>query len=175
MSESREDWERLSGRLFVVSGPSGAGKSTVTKRLVNHPEVRARLSVSATTRPPREGERPGIDYLFVDRQEFDRMRQAGELLESAEVHGHWYGTPVEPVRETLAGGYCSILVIDVQGGLSVKKRIPNSVLVFLHAPSLDVLERRLRTRGTDADETIAHDSTMPEMKSKSHDNIIRFI
>ncbi|GAC1301737.1 MAG: guanylate kinase [Isosphaeraceae bacterium] len=155
MAETREDWETLSGRLFVVSGPSGAGKSTVTKRLVEHPEVRARLSVSATTRQPRAGERQGVDYYFVDPPEFERMLQAGELLESAEVHGRLYGTPVQPVRETLAAGFCSILVIDVQGGLSVKKRVPNAVLVFLHAPSLDVLEGRLRTRGTDDDLAIA--------------------
>lgn len=155
MVEIAEDWERLTGRLFVVSGPSGAGKSTVTRRLVEHPEVRARLSVSATTRPPRVGEREGIDYYFVAEAEFERMRQAGELLESAEVHGRLYGTPVQPVIETLAAGYCSILVIDVQGGLTVKKRVPNAVLVFLHAPSLDVLEARLRARGTDDDEAIA--------------------
>jgi guanylate kinase len=147
-------WEALPGRLCVVSGPSGVGKSTLCRKLVASQNVRARLSVSATTRPPRSGERNAVDYYFLTHAEFDRMRARGELLESAEVHGNLYGTPITPVRENLAEGFCVILVIDVQGGLQVLQRVPNALLVFVNAPSLDVLEARLRARSTDNDATI---------------------
>ncbi len=151
---STEDWGDLPGRLIVVSGPSGVGKSTIARRLVGHPGVRARLSVSATTRSPRPGEQEGQDYVFITREAFEAARDRGEFLESAEVHGHAYGTPIGPIREALAEGVCVVLVIDVQGGLQVRRRVPNALLVFIHAPSLDALERRLRDRGTDDEATI---------------------
>ncbi|MEO6811880.1 MAG: guanylate kinase [Isosphaeraceae bacterium] len=149
-----EDWGNLPGKLFVVSGPSGAGKSTLTRRLVQFPGIRARLSVSATTRAPRPGEQHGVDYFFVTLEEFEAIRARDELLEWAEVHGHYYGTPIEPVRALLAQSICALLVIDVQGGLQVRQRVPSAELVFIHAPSMDVLEARLRTRGTDDEATI---------------------
>jgi guanylate kinase len=151
---SDPNWEELPGRLFVVSGPSGAGKSTVARRIVEQEQVRARLSVSATTRPPRGSEVAGVDYEFLSRDEFEGLRDRGEFLEWAEVHGHLYGTPIGPIRRALAEGDCVILVIDVQGGQLVRRRVPNAALVFLHAPSLEVLEARLRARGTDDEATI---------------------
>ncbi len=147
------DWGSLPGRLVVLSGASGAGKSTVVERLLDRVGPKVERSISATTRAPREGEVHGRDYLFLTPAEFESHR--GELLESAEVHGAWYGTPAVPVREALARGICVILVIDVQGGFQVRSQVPNALLVFVQAPSLDELERRLRDRGADDDATIA--------------------
>lgn len=149
-----EDWGNLPGKLFVVSGPSGVGKSTLTRRLVRFPGIRARLSVSATTRAPRPGERDGVDYFFVTPEEFKAIRDRDELLEWAEVHGHSYGTPAGPVHALLAQGICALLVIDVQGGLQIRSRVPDAELVFIHAPSMEVLEARLRARGTDDEAAI---------------------
>lgn len=151
--ETATDWSALPGRLVVLSGASGAGKSTLVHRLIDRAGGKVRRSISATTRAPREGEIPGVDYDFVSPEAFEAVR--GDLLESAEVHGACYGTPAGPVREALAAGLCVILVIDVQGGFQVREKVPNALLVFVQAPSLDVLERRLRERGTDDDATIA--------------------
>src|SRR4029079_11455876 len=96
------DWDSMPGRLVVVSGPSGSGKSTLVRQALGRPEVRAKLSVSATTRPPRPGEEHGRDYFFVSREAFECERQRGGFLEWAEVHGNFYGTPAGPVREALA-------------------------------------------------------------------------
>jgi guanylate kinase len=148
------DWSGLPGRLFVVSGPSGSGKSTLVRRVLAHPGVRARLSVSATTRPPRAGEQEGRDYYFLPRETFEAARGRGEFLEWAEVHGNLYGTPARPVREALAEGLCIILEIDVQGALQVRGRATAAELIFVNAPSLEILEGRLRDRGTDDEATI---------------------
>jgi guanylate kinase len=136
----------------VVSGPSGSGKSTLVRRLLERPELRVRVSVSATTRAPRPGEVPDRDYRFVSREEFERLRD--DMLESAHVHGHDYGTPAEPVERALAEGLCVILVIDVQGGFQVRQKVPHVLLVFVQPPSLRILEDRLRARGTDDEATI---------------------
>ena len=149
-----KDWLTLPGRLVVLSGPSGAGKSTVADRLLLRPGIRARRSVSATTRPPRPGEEDGVDYRFTTREAFESARDRGEFLEWAEVHGNLYGTPAGPIREALARGDCVFLVIDVQGGQKVKERVANALLVFIDAPSLEVLEQRLVGRGTDDEATI---------------------
>jgi len=141
------------GRLVVISGPSGSGKSTLVRRLLARPDLRLTVSVSATTRSPRPGEVPGRDYLFLTPEEFARIRH--DLLESAVVHGYLYGTPAEPVRRAMAQGLCVVLVIDVQGGVQVRERVPDALLVFIQVPSLDVLETRLRARGTDDEATIA--------------------
>jgi guanylate kinase len=146
------DWGKLPGRLVVLSGASGSGKSTLVRRLLDRPELRLKVSISATTRPPRPGERHGVDYFFLSPAEFEAIR--GDLLESALVHGYLYGTPGEPVREALAQGICVILVIDVQGGLQVRTKVPDVLLVFVNVPALSVLEDRLRTRGTDDEATI---------------------
>jgi guanylate kinase len=151
-NETEVDWSQLPGRLVVISGASGSGKSTLVERLLARPELRLQRSVSATTRRPRAGEQPGRDYTFITTEQFERTR--GELLEHAEVHGHFYGTPAEPVRRAMAQGFCVLLVIDVQGGVQVRQRVPGALLIFIQAPSPDVLETRLRMRGTDDDATI---------------------
>jgi guanylate kinase len=152
MPNEGETWAGLPGRLIVMSGPSGSGKSTLAKHLLERPDLRLRRSISATTRPPRPGELANRDYIFLTRTEFDRVR--GDLLESAQVHGHEYGTPRQPVREALAAGDCVLLVIDVQGGFQVRQKVPGALLVFIRPPTVAVLEDRLRGRGTDDAATI---------------------
>lgn len=142
------------GNLFVISGPSGAGKGTIMKRLVAQvPD--AWLSVSATTRNPREGEVDGVHYLFLTVGQFDELIENEGLLEWANVHGNKYGTPRALVEEHMAAGEQVILEIDVQGAFQVRDMIPDAHLVFIEPPSLEVLEERLRGRGTDSEETIA--------------------
>lgn len=135
--------------LTVVSGPTAVGKGTVVARLAaEHPEVF--VSVSATTRAPRPGERAGEHYLFVSDDEFDRMIAAGELLEWAVVHGrHRYGTPRAPVLAALAAGREALLEIDLQGARQVKQSWPDARFVFLAPPSWEELVRRLVGRGTE--------------------------
>jgi guanylate kinase len=116
---------------------------------------RLRLSVSATTRPPRPNETDGVDYVFVDDEEFARLARTGGLLEWAEVFGHRYGTPVRPVEEALRRGDDVVLEIDVQGAHQVRERMPSAVLVLLEPPSPDELERRLRERATESEERLA--------------------
>jgi guanylate kinase len=148
------DWSTLPGRLVVVSGASGTGKSTLVRRALARPDVNARLSISATTRAQRPGEADGVDYYFLPRAEFESRRDRGEFLEWAEVHGNLYGTPAAPVADSLAGGQSVVLEIDVQGGFQVRERAPGTVLVFVHAPSMAVLEARLRARNSDDEATI---------------------
>jgi guanylate kinase len=152
MSSDHDDWAKLPGRLVVLSGPSGSGKSTLAQRLLALPELRLKVSISATTRSPRPGEKTGRDYFFVTKEQFEHMRNG--LLESAQVHGNDYGTPEEPVRQAMAAGSCVLLVIDVQGGLQVRKRVPGALLVFVQPPDLPTLEDRLRERRTDNESTI---------------------
>jgi guanylate kinase len=149
-----ERWEDLPGRLIVLSGASASGKSTLVERLLERPGLRVKVSTSATTRSPRPGETPGVSYLFQSVEEFEKGLQRGDFLEWAEVHGHHYGTPAGPVRASLAAGICIILVIDVQGAMNVRRKVSNALLIFVHAPSPEVLEARLRSRATDDDATI---------------------
>jgi guanylate kinase len=142
------------GRLIVLSGASGSGKSTLVQRLMTRPGFRFQVSISATTRDPRPGEVPGVNYLFMTRKEFEEARDRDDFLEWAEVHGQLYGTPGRPVRDSIARGTCIILVIDVQGALNVRERVPDAVLIFVHAPSFETLEARLRARATDDEPTI---------------------
>jgi guanylate kinase len=142
------------GHLIVLSGASGSGKSTLVARLLDRPVHCLQVSISATTRQPRAGEIPDVSYHFLTRQEFEGILDRGELLESAEVHGHYYGTPIGPVREAISRGICIILVIDVQGALNVREKMPEAVLIFVHTPSFQVLESRLRARATDDEATI---------------------
>jgi len=142
-----------SARLFVVSGPSGVGKGTLVAR------VRDRLpglglTVSATTRAPREGEKNGVSYYFMDDSEFARRVENGEFLEWANVHGHRYGTLKAEAERLMAEGSSVVLEIDVQGGLNVRKVYPDVVLVFIEPPSIEELERRLRGRGTEDESSI---------------------
>ena len=137
------------GLLIVISAPSGGGKTTISDALL---KLDARLvrSISATTRPPRRGEREGRDYFFIDDTRFTRQVQRGAFLEWAEVHGHRYGTPRAEVRKSQHRGRDVLLIIDVQGGLAVQRQDPQAVLIFVMPPSLKVLEARLRGRGTDS-------------------------
>jgi guanylate kinase len=142
------------GRLFVVSGPSGAGKGSVIREVVRRrPDVV--LSVSATTRPARQGEREGIAYRFISLPQFLGMRDRGEFLEWAEVYGNYYGTPRAPVDIALSSGRDVVCELDIQGAQSVKKALPKAVLVFIEPPSLDDLLLRLRGRGTEDPESIS--------------------
>lgn len=140
-------------RLFVISGPSGAGKGTLLAELrKQRPDLG--LTVSATTRSPRPGEVDGTSYYFLSDEEFRRRVAAGEFVEWAEVHGHLYGTLVSEVKRLLAKGHSLVLEIDVQGALNVRKVYPDAVLVFIEPPSLQVLEERLRGRGTEDEASI---------------------
>lgn len=140
-------------RLFVISGPSGAGKGTLLAELrKQRPDLG--LTVSATTRSPRPGEVDGTSYYFLSDEEFRRRITAGEFVEWAEVHGHLYGTLVSEVKRLLAKGHSLVLEIDVQGALNVRKVYPDAVLVFIEPPSLQVLEERLRGRGTEDEASI---------------------
>ncbi len=140
-------------RLTVLSGPSGVGKSTVVAHLRKaHPEVW--LSVSATTRKPRPGERHGVQYFFVENEEFDKLIANGELLEWAEFAGNRYGTPRRAVLDHLEAGEPVLLEIDLQGTRLVRESMPEAQLVFLAPPSWDELVRRLTGRGTEPPEVI---------------------
>lgn len=141
------------GNLFIVSGPSGAGKGTLVKRVMDRvPDVW--LSVSATTRPPRPGEREGVHYFFMSPDEFESYVQDGEFLEWAQVHNNRYGTLRSTVEEKIADGYQVILEIDPQGAFQVKDRLSDSVLVFVEAPSIDELRKRLAGRGSETQDQI---------------------
>lgn len=141
------------GLLIVFSGPSGAGKDTVLKRLLES-NSNVRLSVSATTRAPRQGEVDGVDYHFISKERFRTMQAQDELLESAEYCGNCYGTPSRPIQDWQSEGCDVVLEIEVQGGAQIKKKNPDCVSVFILPPSFEVLERRLKGRGTEGDETI---------------------
>ncbi|MEU9059292.1 guanylate kinase [Streptomyces sp. NPDC048430] len=140
-------------RLTVLSGPSGVGKSTVVAHMRKvHPEVW--LSVSATTRKPRPGERNGVHYFFVEDEEFDKLIANGELLEWAEFAGNRYGTPRRAVLDRLEAGEPVLLEIDLQGARLVRQSMPEAQLVFLAPPGWDELVRRLTGRGTESQEVI---------------------
>lgn len=138
----------------VLSAPSGTGKTTLAHLLVDSIS-NLHLSVSYTTRPARGNERDGVDYHFITDDQFDDMIKENAFIEWATVHGNRYGSGLEWTLNELAEGRDVIFDIDVQGGLQIKQRIPNTMLVFILPPSLDELEQRLRNRGTDNEETIA--------------------
>ncbi|MCC6494212.1 MAG: guanylate kinase [Pirellulales bacterium] len=144
------------GKLVVISGPSGVGKSTVVRQVLERLGPAIRLSISATTRPPRPGEREGVDYYFLTDGEFARRREAGEFLECIEVfgRGHWYGTLWSEVRSSLSQGKWVILEIDVDGAGEVLRQFPEAVTIFIRPESVEELERRLRNRGTESEDAV---------------------
>ncbi|QSO53846.1 guanylate kinase [Alicyclobacillus curvatus] len=142
------------GILFVLSGPSGAGKGTVCKALMGRlPEMR--LSISATTRQPREGEQHGVNYFFKTKDQFQIMIASGDLLEWAEVYGNYYGTPRAFVEQKLSEGSDVLLEIDIQGAMQVKETYPDGVFLFLIPPSAMELEARILGRGTETEDSFA--------------------
>ncbi|MBM4095490.1 MAG: guanylate kinase [Planctomycetes bacterium] len=147
-------WSDGLAPLMVLSGPSGAGKTTILTGLIQRTGWPIRQSVSATTRPPRAGEVPGVHYHFLDRAAFEAEVQAGGFLEHAVVHGHLYGTLVRTVEDNSRDGRATVLAIDVQGFRKVRGRRPVDSSVFVSVP-LPELEKRLRLRGMDSEEAIA--------------------
>lgn len=141
-------------KLFVISGPSGAGKGTLVAR-VREQYPNLGLTVSATTRAPRDGEVEGVNYYFLSDEEFSQRVDAGEFIEWAQVHDHRYGTLASEVDRNLATGRSLILEIDVQGALAVKRRFPHAVLIFIEPPSLEILRERLVGRGSETEESLS--------------------
>ena len=146
--------DKKRGKLFVISGPSGAGKGTIVNSIMAADAGSTALSISMTTRDPREGEEHGVHYFFATRDEFLEKIDAGGFLEYAEVYGNFYGTPREYVDEKLDAGIDVILEIDIQGALSVNTTLPEAVLIFILPPSMEVLRERLSGRGTETPEQI---------------------
>ena len=140
------------GKLIVVSGPSGVGKDTVVNEYLKNSNDH--LSISATTRNPREGEKDGIDYYFLTKEEFEERIQKEDFLEYATYNNCYYGTPKSSVEEDLEKGINVILIIEVKGAFQIKDKIKDSVLIFIMPPSLEELKRRIKTRGKDTDEMI---------------------
>ncbi|MCD6567425.1 MAG: guanylate kinase [Dehalococcoidia bacterium] len=140
--------------LIILSGPSGVGKDAVLD-IIKERKCPFHYVVTATTRQRRAGEQQGIDYHFLSREQFHRMKEEGELLEWAEVYGNYYGVPREEVNRALASGEDVILKTDVQGAATLKKIIPQAVFIFLMPPSIKTLERRLKRRNSDTKETLA--------------------
>ena len=144
---------RKKGLIIVISAPSGAGKTSLCKRLLQTSPL-FYYSVSFTTRPPRKNEIEGVDYYFVSREEFQKMIERGEFVEWAEVHGHMYGTSAKLIDEAIKAKKEVVLEVDVKGGTEIKRRYPDSVLIFLLPPSWEELEKRLRNRMTESDKEI---------------------
>ena len=142
----------MKGKLIIVSGPSGSGKSTVTKIVKD--KLNIPLSISATTRNPRDGEIDGKDYFFLSEEEFKNKIANDEFYEYAEVHGNYYGTLKKTVEDNLNRGLNVILEIDVQGALIAKEKKKDAILVFFRTKDMEVLEKRLRDRNTDSEEVI---------------------
>ncbi|CAN5427448.1 guanylate kinase [soil metagenome] len=143
-------------QLVVISGPSGVGKDTIIEKLrERHPDPRRHFVVTYKTRERRESEQDGVDYHFVSEAAFRELHAAGQLLEAAEVHGHWSGTPRNQVVEALESGRDAVLKIDVQGARAIREQAPEALLIFVAPPSIEALVGRLRGRGTETAEDLA--------------------
>ncbi|MDE5715223.1 MAG: guanylate kinase [Anaeroplasmataceae bacterium] len=143
------------GLLVVISGPSGVGKGTVRRALFNMPKHNLVYSVSMTTRQKRPGEVDGVDYYFVDKEEFLKRKETGKFLETAEFVGNFYGTPLDKVNEQLDKGNEVVLEIEVDGAQQVKKKMPDCVMIFIVPPGKQALYDRLKRRGTESEEVIS--------------------
>src|SRR5436305_2145696 len=141
------------GKLFVITAPSGAGKTSLIEAVMRDDRT-LKISVSYTTRAPRKGEKDAVDYHFVDEKTFRAMRSGGEFLESAEVHGNHYGTAKQVILDAVKRGDDLILEIDWQGAQQVRRLYPDCIGIFILPPSIEELERRMRSRGQDADAVI---------------------
>jgi guanylate kinase len=157
------------GRMFVISSPSGGGKTTVVQE-VRKREPSIQYSVSATTRPPRHGERHGIDYIFMNDQDFQDNINRGLFMEWARVHRYHYGTPRSPLLDWVRQGKTILLDLDVQGAVSIKQKVPESILIFLMPPSLAVLRERLEKRGTDPADVIDSRLRTAESEMRQSEN-----
>jgi guanylate kinase len=142
------------GNVFLITAPSGAGKSSLVNELLRH-DTGLTLSVSCTTRAPRAGETHGQDYYFVPQADFESMMQRNEMLESAHVHGNYYGTPRAPLVQALESGHDVLLEIDWQGAQQVRQCLYGVTSIFILPPSIEALAERLRNRGKDSEEVIA--------------------
>ncbi|UCF64035.1 MAG: guanylate kinase [bacterium] len=140
-------------QLIVLSSPSGGGKTTICQALVSR-DKNFRISISATTRPPRAHEKPGQHYHFISNTEFEDLIRKGEFLEYELVHGNYYGTLRKQVEKLLSSGYSVIFDIDVYGAINIKKKFPQAILIFIRPPSLAELKRRLKMRKSDNEEEI---------------------
>ncbi len=141
------------GRVFVVSAPSGAGKTTLCRRILDKFDFLS-YSISHTTRLPRNGEENGVDYFFITKDEFEEKIRSGFWAEWANVHDNLYGTSLEFIKEKIQNGSSLLLDIDVQGAKQIKAAIPDAITIFIMPPSFEILEQRLRARGTDSEEVI---------------------
>jgi guanylate kinase len=141
------------GTLFVITAPSGAGKTSLIDAVMKD-DPSLKISVSYTTRKPRPGEKDGVDYHYVDERTFQAMRERGDFLESAEVHGNHYGTAKKVILDAVARGDDIILEIDWQGAQQVRRLYPGAVGIFILPPSVEELERRMRVRAQDSDAVI---------------------
>jgi len=141
------------GLAVVISSPSGAGKTTICKRLVKN-NADFQFSISATTRAPRKNEKNGVDYLFVSKDQFLQSRKNDEFIETARYLGNYYGTPLQPLRKAIGQGNVVLLDIDIQGGKSIKKLLPDAVTIFIVPPGVQSLRRRLTGRSTEDAPTI---------------------
>ncbi len=163
------------GKIIIISGPSGSGKTTLYKKLLAKYKDRLVRSVSVTTRPKRFGEKHGRDYFFVSPNMFEHKRKSGHFLEWEKVFDNFYGTPKKHVRDILINGKNVLLCIDVKGAKAVLGRIPRAVRIFVKTPSLAILEKRLKGRGSETKGVVKMrlDTARKELKeAKNYDHII---
>jgi guanylate kinase (EC 2.7.4.8) len=144
----------VEGRLFILSGPAGTGKGTLRERLFAAIDTLS-YSVSCTTRLPRPGEVDGKDYFFISEPQFLKMVDEGGFLEWAHVHKHLYGTPTKEILEAIGMGKNVVIEVDVQGARQIREKLPQAIGIFIRPPSMEDLERRLRSRGTEDEQAIA--------------------
>ena len=159
---------KKNSNLVIISGPSGSGKTSICNELTKNPKIKQ--SVSYTTRKPRDGEKEGIDYCFVERSVFEALIKENKFIEYAEYCGHLYGTPIGPIREVTGSEKIFLLAIDVKGAMQIMKKMPDAVYVFIMAPDDETLKFRLKNRLTEDDDTINQRFIVAkeELKSSRH-------